>query len=367
MRHIYIVPFNFNQVFILKYLKHYKITPIALDDHHQNYYAKQADYSLPIELNKLINFKNKIDSESECLGIIGLNSDFGVKIAAELSNRLNIRNIFPTGSADNFLDKYNYLRNFNNDKSVTLTSPNSTNYIAKPRYGSGSRGVVLHNPLLINETKDMIYQKIFRGREYSIDGFFNKGQFLIFTISKRKLYKFSAIEIESINPTTLIYKSIKSFIIRNLKFIVESSFPFHLELINDKNNGFKVIDFSPRGGGFTLGDIFINRVLNIDLGSIYCKFFIDGTFNFPNINFYRPSIIYFLKQKKGIFKELQYNKSILNQNDFYFQLIKPRHKMSTNNTDADRIGFFLLTSDFKGDLIKKLQMIKKSVKIELYE
>ena len=41
--------------------------------------------------------------------------------------------------------------------------------------------------------------------------------------------------------------------------------------------------------------------------------------------------------------------------------------MSTNNTDSDRIGFFLLTSDVKSDLIKKLQMIKKSVKIELYE
>ena len=259
------------------------------------------------------------------------------------------------------------MRNFNKDKSVTLTPPNSTNYIAKPRYGSGSREVILHNPLLINKSKNIIYQKIFQGKEYSVDGFFNKGQFFIFTISKRKLYKFSATEIESINPTTLIYKSIKSFIIKNLIFKVESSFPFHLELINDKINGFKIIDFSPRGGGFNLGDLFINRVLNIDLGSIYCKFFIGQTFNFPNINFYKPSIIYFLKQKKGIFKKLLYNQSILNQNDFYFQLIKPGHKMSTHTSDSDRIGFFLMTSDVKSDLMEKLKMIKKSVKIQLYE
>ena len=269
--HVYLAPLTFNQVYFSNRFRDSGILVVGLDDDDENIYKNEVDYFLPCDHLKILELEKKLIYKSTCVGIFGCNSDFGMKIAKELSVKTGLKNIFDVSDNKWIFDKYIYLKKINKKNTVQLSSELKTNnykYISKPRYGSGSRDISLFtfkNKSNLNVKNDIVFQRKFDGIEYSVDGINLKGDIKIYTISKRVVNtNFSALSIHSLNNKSLIYRNIEHYII-SLKDLFPNNtvFPFHLELINDKNLGFQLIDFSPRGGGFSLGDYFIEKTIKI--------------------------------------------------------------------------------------------------------
>jgi len=371
--HIYIVPLTFNQVYFSNKFRESGVLVVGLDDNKKNIYKNEVDYFLSCDHLEILELEKKLINKSSCLGIFGCNSDFGMRKSKELSVKTGLKNNFDVGDNKWIFDKYSYLKKINKENTVYLSSElksNNYKYISKPRYGSGSKHIsqfIFKNKSNINVKNDIIFQRKFHGAEYSIDGINFNGNIKIFTISKRIVNSnFSALSIHSLNNKSLIYRNIKNFIISLKEIFADNTvFPFHLEIINDKNLGFHVIDFSPRGGGFSLGDFFIEKTIKLQIADIYLNLFSNPLdFLIPNFH-YNYSIIWFLPFQKGIFKSLKFDKKLLSKSDKFILLIKKNTKMTTPKNDGHRIGYFILSSRLKKDLNIKLIKLKESIKYKI--
>ena len=166
-----------------------------------------------------------------------------------------------------------------------------------------------------------------------------------------------AIHICQINVLSIITENKRPYVSNKYSTV----FPFHIELISDPIFGFQIIDFSPRGGGFSLGDRFIKLTTGLDIHNIYLNFFKSSVFSkFPKIS-YRYSLIYFVKFEKGVFQSMTFNTDLLSENDKYFSLTNRNTKMIEPTNDSHRIGYFILTSNLKRDLNFKLKSLKHSI------
>ncbi len=368
--HIYIIPLTFNQLYFVNKFRRRNIKVIGLDDNENNLHRDKVDFFLPCDPKQINKLEFDLIKKSTSIGFFGLNSDFGIKKAIELSKITGIRNNFSVGEKTMIFDKYHYLRmvnqNFINLPSKTKLLNNKFHYIKKPRFGSGSRNISILNQKNFKENIDdsFILQRRFIGIEYSVDGVNFNGTPIVFTVSKRNSEKFSAQTIISIRNSNKIFNKIKGYVKKNKPLFPDNTtFPFHIELINDLRFGLQIIDFSPRGGGFSLGDFFINLTTGINLSDLYLNYLITNKFKIPKIK-YMYSMIYFIKYKKGVFKEITFNNNLLSKKDKFIQLIDKNELMVEPCNDNHRIGFFILSSIYQKDLKKKFMNLKKSISIK---
>lgn len=369
--HIYIIPLTFNQLFFIKKFRDLGVTVIGIDDNKLNFYKSEVDFFLSSDTKQIQELEKKLIKKSKSLGISALNSDFGMKESYKISQSLNLKNNFFIEENHWIYDKYQYLKLINNNlvylPSEINSNNNKFNYIVKPRFGSGSRQISSFNrsDSYKNFKDHFLFQRKLNGTEYSVDGINCNGNPVIFTISKRSVNNFSASLIVSLKNGTKIYKEIEDYILSKIDLFPSNTvYPFHVELINDRIFGFQIIDFSPRGGGFSLGDRYITQTIGLNIHDIYLNYFKYSKISkFPKIS-YRYSLLYFVKFEKGVFQRIIFNKELLSKTDKYISLIKKGTKMSDPTNDSHRVGYFILSSNLKRDLNNKLNSLKSSIIIE---
>ena len=329
------------------------IKVIGLDDNENNLHKDKVDFFLPCDSKQINEFEADLIKKSISIGFFGLNSDFGIKKAIELSKITGIKNNFSVGKNTRIFDKYYYLgmasKTFIKLPSKAKLLNNKFHFIKKPRFGSGSRNISIVKTKKFKENIDdtFVFQRKFIGMEYSVDGINYNGTPTVLSVSTRNSEKFSAQTIISIRNSNKICKKIINYLKKNkYLFPKNTTFPFHIELINDYRFGLQIIDFSPRGGGFSLGDFFINLTTGINLSDLYLNYLISNEFKIPKIK-YIYSMIYFIKYKKGIFKEITFNNNLLSKKDKFIQLIDNNKSIggmqpqATRNAPFDQLFFHI--------------------------
>ena len=375
-KYIYIVPLGFAQLGLIDKLKELGIEIVALDDNEANPYKEQVSRLVSTEFNAI----KKVESEfreqgKECCGILGVISDFGIRKSHELSQLLGIKEIFSVKENIWLLDKFQYLQYFNGQADTCLPSEFKEHpkgdFIIKPRTGSGSRDIKtilqdFENEIQIKPDCDYLIQKKYFGKEYSVEGFINQGVVTIFAISIRKLKGFTATSISSIKTRSAVYKNLRLYLESKLSLIpAECTFPFHLEIIDDITAGYKIIDFSPRGGGFSLADFFVKNITGIDVNEAYAQYIANDTRLVFGKLMARLSIVLYVQFSPGIFKKISFNKAILSPKDRFVELIKEGTRMNKPINDSHRIAYFTLSDDTDLLLKRKIKLLKESIVVEI--
>lgn len=179
--------------------------------------------------------------------------------------------------------------------------------IIKPRFGSGSRGVVLVN----NENElamhlesqdileeDLIIEDAVAGTEYGIDGAVVDGVVQLTLLRKKIITPPPArqcVGYFSVNTSQhnhKLYEKIKKFLDLIISELEMDNCLFHADLIINEDNIF-IIEISGRPSGHYLHNIFTPYATDIDMISEHIKFIKNGTANFEPQEVKTAAIHYF--------------------------------------------------------------------------
>ncbi len=259
--------------------------------------------------------------KKECFSVfyfISWCSDFAIKIAYEL--KVNYKQIELLLLPDNellylLIDKFLYL-SFLGENVFTEIDYNFTKkikFIKKPRLGSGSRGisdVILKNDLS-NIDNNNFFQQKYIGKEYSLEGFVNGSHFYPWLLSRRLMNQYSCNIIYSLDLDKDKYHSYIEYISKKIKsflhqFSNSKKFFIHLEFIVEEQDPVpRIIDMSPRVGGFGIGGDYLFQVSGINTKDIVLKTLDNSItkFDYESFSYLKSNIIIFIPYKKGILED----------------------------------------------------------------
>jgi carbamoyl-phosphate synthase large subunit len=153
------------------------------------------------------------------------------------------------------LDKLKFYNILKNNKNIHFTSRsledfnNKTRLVAKNRYGSGSKDIFINlskkEISLIKNKKNFIYQKFLKGKEFSVDCYFDNNHNLL-SYSPRYRDKINNGESE----ITTVFKN---YSLRKILIKISQSFKFKghvmFQGILSRNKKIKIFECNPRLGG----------------------------------------------------------------------------------------------------------------------
>jgi carbamoyl-phosphate synthase large subunit len=153
------------------------------------------------------------------------------------------------------IDKLKFYNFLKDNKNIIFTSNNLENFknktrlVAKNRYGYGSKNIFLNLSKkeidLIKEKKDFVYQEFIKGKEFSVDCFFDNNYNLI-SCSSRYRNKINNGESE----ITTVFRSSK---IKKVIANISKKFKFQghvmFQGILSKKYNIKIFECNPRLGG----------------------------------------------------------------------------------------------------------------------
>ncbi len=192
-------------------------------------------------------------------------------------------------------DKFKFYKVLQDNKNIAFTSLSLSDFndkirlVAKSRYGSGSKkifiGLFKKEINLIKNCKNFIYQKYFKGKEFSVDCYFDNNNNLLSCVSR---YRNKINNGESEITTVFKNFSLINVIIklsRNFKF--RGHIMFQGILLNNKN--IKIFECNPRFGGASY---------------ISSSQHSDSVVNFISENIFSKKLFLYKKSKNIIVKKM---------------------------------------------------------------
>ncbi len=323
------------------------------------------------------DIKSKIKKEcSSVLYFISWCSDFAIRIAYDLkgiNKQIKLLLLPDRDLLYLLIDKFLYL-SYLGENVFTKIDYNSTKkikFIKKPRLGSGSKGisdVISKNDLYIECDNNFFQQKYF-GKEYSLEGFVDGLHFYPWLLSRRLMNNYSCNVIYSLDLNEDKYHSYIENISKKIKSVLyqfsnSKKFFIHLEFIVEEQDPIpRIIDMSPRVGGFGIGGDYLLQVTGINTRDIVVKTLNNSIkkFDYEGYSYLKSNITIFVPYKKGILEDFKLPDIPSDEFKFYTinQFISVGKEMCIPICDSHRIcqinfSFDLQTFNHR----KKINIIK---------
>lgn len=324
---------------------HFEI--VILDD-NKNCYLKKTFKNTKIDKLKNISKYKNLFFWSPC-------NDLG----AHLADKMNNKKFFVR--TKNFMfsnNKKKISQELKISKLLVKKINKNKNYIKKPIFGSGSKGISIYNGKnLINKNKYFL-QELILGNEISVEIYSFKGKHKILSISLRILKGFkSAVCIINLDINSKLKNIIKKKINQYYKKLGVINGISHLEAIIDKQNRFYPIDINLRMGGAGVSDYLIKETISND------PFELD--FNTLKYNFKAKKLA---QVKYGMIVYEYLNNNYLKNNlENYSKLGKhvkllPKSQITRFEVDKNRLSMLFIKKKNLKQIINSIKFIFQSNK-----
>ncbi|MCR4754435.1 MAG: ATP-grasp domain-containing protein [Lachnospiraceae bacterium] len=182
--------------------------------------------------------------------------------------------------------------------------------ILKPRYGSGSRGIMIANDVaelsailedMEDVDEDYVIEECLRGEEYGVDAVVIKGKLHIVLIRYKintPLPNRQAVAYMSVMPTEGIYGQISDYMSDVVNAMELDECLLHADIL-DTDRGIFAIEVSARPSGHNLHNLFTPLVTGVDMAREYMKYRIGVKYSFDP-GYTRLLMIHYFDMEGGV-------------------------------------------------------------------
>lgn len=367
-------------IFIIKKVKELGYRIIAIDGNENAPAFKYVDRKIVVDIFNLEEINIQLKNEKIDF-IIPIPIGRGLTTIGFFNSKYNLKGITYEASI-NCTDKYKFhkilkkvnLRNINS----YLIKPNEEakeyilNYpaILKPRYGSGSKGILYLNDkddlikILKNKrNEDYILEELVQGVEYGIDGSIINGELEIILLREKENTPFpffQAIGYYSINDQTLI-KKVEDKLLKILSSLKVDNSLFHADIIINSEDIF-IIELSGRPSGHNLSNCFTPLATGVDILENYFNFLLGKKYSFRPKKI-KTMLLKFIDFENCIVKEIPTEEKILKLEQI--NIIKYKSNLYKGQSlkkiiDGKSImerGFFIIEGKDKKDLKRQSKIV----------
>ena len=222
-------------------------------------------------------------------------------------------------AAQNCTDKWRFHQLLNgqglrNHKSVLLPSHPSVKapenpfagfgypVILKPRYGSGSRGILiaenqdeLRSLLSAGNLDDYLLEECVQGEEYGVDGAVIQGEFHLILLRKKENTPFparQAVAYFNVLSREEFYAQVEEHLKQVVQILKLQECLVHGDIIRTPNGPF-VIEISARPSGHNLHNLFTPLATGVDMAKEYICYRMGKAYHFEPVSHKRMMIHYF--------------------------------------------------------------------------
>ncbi len=179
------------------------------------------------------------------------------------------------------------------DDQVSLLAANGFEYpvIMKPRYGSGSRGIMIANDTqeltdiltdMEDVDEDYIIEERLDGDEYGVDAVVAGGEFHLVLVRYKintPLPNRQAVAYISVIPTEAVYERIANYMSDVVNEMGLDECLLHADIL-DTDKGIFAIEVSARPSGHNLHNLFTPLATGVDMAREYMKYRIGAKYSF---------------------------------------------------------------------------------------
>ena len=356
-----------------------------------------VDIFFPIDIFDTSSIIQKIEYlEINPIGAVSFISDLGMKTAGilndyfktgglseELANKLTNKKLQREcwDSLGMFNPKWTSISNLTDQEiNRAFNQFLGKAVMIKPVDSAGSRGIMKIDNLSKNDISsleesskfsssgELIIEEYIKGREFSIESFWNNGSCEILAISERVvLNNRTASLIISTDLPNNIERIIQDAAIASNSALGVRSGPTHTELILDGENKPFLLETAGRGGGYNVFDELVPLVTGINYSKVFIEQLIRrkisnyqvGRKNFAAIK-YLPSYTGVIKSILG-FEEANNIEGIKAES-----FVEKGDLTNASLTDADRLGYILVTGKTKNELHQLIMKASTLIKIDYF-
>lgn len=262
-------------------------------------------------------------------------------------------------------------------KDYNLFSLPDLPLIVKPVDSAGSRGITVIDrldqldeaylkALMFSPSKTVVVEEFIKGKEISVETFWQNGQMHILAISERILTGVSANRIQTFSPSNDIYDKISHVVSAYHRQIGMTNGVTHSELMINSAGEVYFLESACREGGFWVFEKLVSGVTKTDFRQHYLDLLLDKkkilSGPFYNLQF---GILQFIPSKDGIFKGVRNLESLNQFSGVEYKILaaKGTHTVA-DGSDSSRLGVLFVVDSSKEGAISKLDEVIKLLEVE---